>query len=65
MKLIPPSTPEEKKDLQRAIICLVLIVVSAFLVYVGKADIGVFVLVFTGVTAYYLGKSSDKGSLIQ
>jgi len=52
-------------DLYRLIICLAIILVSSILVGYGKLDINVFIVVITGISSYYLGKSSNKGSIIE
>lgn len=52
------------KDVQKAIITLVIIIVCALFVSNGKLDISVFMVVITGVSGYYLGKSSNQGSLL-
>lgn len=60
-----PTTTEEKQDLTRAIMCLVVIIVCAFLVGFGKVDVNVFILVISSITSYYLGKSSSQGSILK
>lgn len=52
------------KDLIKATICLVVIITAAILVGFGKLDINVFIVIISSVTSYYLGKTSDKGSII-
>lgn len=56
-------TTQDRQDIIRAIICLVVIIVCAILVNGGKVDVSVFLIILTGVTSYYLGKSSSQGSL--
>lgn len=43
---------------------MAVIIIAAILVGLGKVDISVFILIITGVTTYYLGKSSSKGGII-
>lgn len=52
------------KDLIKAVICLTVIIVCSILVGFGKLDINVFIIIISSVTSYYLGKSSNKGSVI-
>lgn len=56
--------PENKSDLYRLIICLVITIVASILVGLGKLDINVFIVVITGISSYYLGKSSNSGSIL-
>jgi len=56
--------PNNRNDLYRAILCFIIIVTMSILVGFGKIDVSVFLVIITGITSYYLGKSSDKGSLI-
>lgn len=58
------KSTQRRNDLYRLIIALCMIVVSALLVSSGKLDVVVLITVFSGVSVYYLGKSSDKGSII-
>lgn len=51
-------------DLYRLIICLTIIIIASILVGLGKLDINVFIVVITGISSFYLGKASNKGSLL-
>ena len=61
---IPPFI-DNTSDIIRAIICFLIIIVVSLLVGLGKLDINVFLVIITGISSYYLGKSSDKGGLIK
>lgn len=56
--------PNNRNDLYRAILCFLIIIVMSILVGYGKLDVSVFLVIITGITSYYLGKTSDKGGLI-
>jgi uncharacterized membrane protein len=58
------SNPQNRQDLYRALVALVIIVACAILVSGGKMDIAVFAVIIAGVSGYYFGKASDKGSII-
>jgi hypothetical protein len=59
------TNKENRSDLYKAVIALVVIIVCAILVYGDKLNIAVFAVIISGVTGYYFGKSSDKGSLLE
>ena len=55
---------QDKQDIIRAIIVIVIVIASSILVGFGKIDTNVLVVVFTGITSYYLGKTSSTGGLL-
>lgn len=64
MSGLPQFSTQDRQDLIRACICLFVIIVSSILVGFGKLDASVFIVVITGVSGYYLGKSSNSGSIL-